>query len=407
MNSLELKDKQATLIKRCKEIVENCKSEVREMTEDEQKEFDANKEEIKELKAQLEELNEKLRSYEDELPEEEEEEQKSKRNLNKNSNKMEKNFSILKAIRDVAANRSLDEATREIINKGAQEFRNASLNYGGQIQLPSTELRAVTVAAEGEDVVVTDVFNILEPLRAKNVLVQAGAKFMTGLVGNVKVPVMGAGNVTWEGETAAAKDAATAFTNVELTPKRLTAYIDISKQFIAQDSIGAENVIRQDLINAINSKLEATILGDAAGSTTQPAGMFNGQTPTVITDFKGIAKLEADVEAANILGECKYIVAPSAKGDLRAMPKGTKLINPVMENGMIDGTDVLSTSNVPANKLVYGDFTNLAIGSWGAIDLTVDPYTKAADGMIRLVINAYFDAKVLRANAFAFGTTAE
>ncbi len=49
------------------------------------------------------------------------------------------------------------------------------------------------------------------------------------------------------------------------------------------------------------------------------------------------------------------------------------LINPVMEGGMIDGTEVLSTSNVPANKLVYGDFSNLAIGSWGAVDLTVDP----------------------------------
>jgi len=34
-------------------------------------------------------------------------------------------------------------------------------------------------------------------------------------------------------------------------------------------------------------------------------------------------------------------------------------------------------------------------------DLTVDPYTQAANGKVRLVINAYFDAKPRRANAFA------
>lgn len=412
MNSLELKDKQSTLIKRCKEIVDVCKAEVREMTEDELNEFNQNKEEIKSLKEQLRELQDKLQKYEDEIPSNENE-----RNINLEKNKMEKRFSLIKAIRDIANNRNLDEITIEVQKEARNQFNKAGLSYGGQIQLPVAELRAdetvttptpkvISVASEGEDVVVTDVYNILEPLRARNVLVKAGAKFLTNLVGDVKVPVMSASNVNWEGETASAQEGSGDFSNVTLSPKRLTAYIDISKQFIAQDSVGAESMIRQDLINAINSKLEATILGDAAGSTTKPAGMFNGKTINSISDFKGVTKIEAEVETANVLGECKYIVAPSTKGDLRAMAKGTKLINPVMEGGMIDGTEVLSTSNVPANKLVYGDFSNLAIGSWGAVDLTVDPYTKAADGQIRLVINAYFDAKVLRSNAFAFGTTA-
>ena len=33
-------------------------------------------------------------------------------------------------------------------------------------------------------------------------------------------------------------------------------------------------------------------------------------------------------------------------------------------------------------------------------DLTVDPYTQAANGKVRLVINAYFDAKPRRAASF-------
>ena len=51
MNSLELKDKQSTLIKRCQEIVDNCKAEIRDMTDEEMKEFEDNKAEIINLRS--------------------------------------------------------------------------------------------------------------------------------------------------------------------------------------------------------------------------------------------------------------------------------------------------------------------------------------------------------------------
>ena len=43
---------------------------------------------------------------------------------------------------------------------------------------------------------------------------------------------------------------------MKLSPKRLTAYVDISKQVLVQDSLDVENAIREDIINAINTKLE-------------------------------------------------------------------------------------------------------------------------------------------------------
>ena len=309
----------------------------------------------------------------------------------------------------VGNNQKLNDVDAAVINAGAQEFRKAGVEFGGQIQLPNMieNRAAITVAAEGEDVVATDIYDILTPLRARNVLVQAGAKFMTGLVGNVQVPIMSASNVSWEGETASAQDGAGTFTNVTLSPKRLTAYIDISKQFLVQDGVGAEAVIREDLIKAINSKLESTILGNAAGSTTQPAGIFYGNTPTSVSDFGDVCDVEAAIEEANVLGELKYIVSPKTKAVLRGMIKGQNGTGMVYENGSVDGTPALVTTNVAQNKYVVGDFANLAIGQWGAIDLTVDPYTKAADGQVRLVINAFFDAKVLRAGAFGFGNTGE
>lgn len=344
----------------------------------------------------------------DETEEEEEETEKEIRNNEtKNHTKMTKEFRLIKAINDIANNRSVDDTAQAVVKAGAEEMRKAGVSYGGQIQLPTSELRgAITVTAEGEDVVATEIYDILEPLRAKNVLVAAGAKFITGLVGDVQVPSMTAGNVTWEGETASAKDGAQTFTAVKLSPKRLTAYVDISKQFLVQDSKSAEALIRMDIINAINSKLEATILGSAAGTTTQPAGMFNGKSKTTIASFKDVCDLEAKIEDANVIGECKYVMSNKAKAALRNMAKSAKSTELVMEAGAIDGTEVLNTSNVEEQNVVYGDFSNLAIGQWGSIDLLVDPYTKAADGQVRLVVNAFFDAKVLRNGAFAYGTTA-
>ena len=320
----------------------------------------------------------------------------NKRNKNKVLNNME--FRLLKAINDIANNKQVDSVANAVFANGTEEMRKSGLSYGGQIQLPTSELRtAITVTTEGEDVVPTDLYDILEPLRAKNVLVQAGAKFLTGLVGDVQVPIMSAGNVTWEGETAPAKDGAQTFTSVKLSPKRLTAFVDVSKQFLVQDSKSAEALIRQDIINAINNKLEETVLGAEEGTLTRPAGIFylKSGVLNVVDSYADIADFESGIEDANVTGECVYIMSNKAKAAYRTMQKanGTGF---VYENGTIDGTRVLNTSNVAGKNVAYGDFSNLAIGQWGAIDLTVDPFTKAGDGQVRLVVNAYFDARVLR-----------
>lgn len=334
---------------------------------------------------------------------------KDKETKSKKENKhniMEKKFNLLSAIRSVAEGKPMDDATQAVIDAGKNEMRSAGVSMTGQIQIPVENRAAVTVTAEGEDVVVTDFANILDPLRTKNVLADSGANILTGLVGDLQIPAMGAENVNWEGETDDAQDGAGTFTNVKLTPHRLSAYIDVSKQFLVQDSLGAEALIRRDLVNAIQAKLEDTIFGTEAADGARPAGIFNGVTPTKVTDFKGLCTLESDVEDANFYGPAKYIVSPKAKAAMRAMAKSTKSTQLVMEGDNIDGTPVLSTGHIAKNTFAYGDWSQLYVGQWGAIDLTVDPYTKAAAGQVRLVINAFFDFKLVRPKAVVYGTTA-
>lgn len=392
-NSLQLKDEKRSLKDEAFKILETCKVEIRDLTEDENQK-------LSDIKTKINKINEEMRTLEVDLNPE---------INNKTEKKMEKEFRLLKAINAVANQKELDEVAKAVFNESAAEMRKAGINYEGQIQLPTSELRSnFTVALEGSDYVATDVFTIEAPLRAKNVLVNAGARYLTGLVGDVKFPVLNPSNVTWEGETAAAKDGGDGIDSVTLSPKRLTAFIDISKQFLVQDGCGAEEAIRQDIVNAINTKLEATILGSAAGSATQPAGLFyTTGTLTSITDFGDLCDLEASVEDTNVMGECAYVLSNKAKAALRGMIKGTNGTGMVYENGEVDGTPAYNTSNVGNNtNFAFGDWSNLVIGQWGAIDLVVDPYTQAANGKIRLVINAFFDAKVLRAGTIAVGTLA-
>ena len=314
------------------------------------------------------------------VPKMDEEDPEERNNLNKNKNtsirKMEKKFSLVK------------------------ELRNA-METGKSVNLNEIAKRAYTVTDEGVDVVETDIYDILEPLRAKNVLVAAGAKFITNLQGNVQVPVMSATQVGWKGETAAADDGSGAFTSVTLSPKRLTGKFPVSLELLAQDTLGVENMIRQDIVNAINEKLEATILGAGAGDLNTPAGLFHGYADTnVIADFGDIADLEAKVEEKNVYGNCKYIVSPKAKAKLRSTIKGTAGVGMIMENGAIDGTEALATSNVPTGKMLYGDFSNLVIGQWDSVILDVVRDTESlANGCVTIVCNAYFDAKVAREGA--------
>lgn len=387
MDSLTLLDQKEQLRQKANTILDNAQKEERKLNDGENEEYITIRKQIEDIDKQIEQINK------DNI--------KQERKL-KNST-MEK-FSLIKAIADVANGRGLDERSQEVINAGIAEMRKAGQNVSGQIILPVEERAAIqaTVAENGQENVPEDKLGILEPLRAKNVLVNAGATFMTGLVGDVSIPVYSGSSVAWATEVGEAADAAGKFGEVKLSPKRLTAFLDISKQFLAQDSNSAEEMLKRDLINAINSKLEATILGSAAGSSTQPAGMFNEAEATTIT-YANIADMEAELEDANVYGDLTYIVSPSIKAKLRTTQKGNG-VGFVMENNEIDGTKVLSTSN--CGGIVVGSFSDYVIGQWGGIELTVDPYTQAANGKIRLVINAYFDAKPRRAEAFKAYTVA-
>lgn len=388
-NTLELLDEKDQLKRKAKELILVAEKEVRKLNDLENTEFE-------DITKQLVDIDAEIRKIEED----------NKRNLNKvtkQTNKTMEKFSLLKAINDVANNKQLDERAQEVINAGIAEFRKAGQNYSGQIVLPIEERATISATTEtaGQETVAEDKLGILEPLRANLVMVQAGATYLSGLTGNVSIPAYSGSNVLWAGETAGATDGAGSFTEVNLEPKRLTAYIDVAKQFLIQDSTSAEAMLKRDIIAAISNKLEATVLGSAAGSINQPAGLLNG----VIVDeanvtYTSIVAMETALESANVKGNKVFLVSPSAKGALKTTLKDAGVNGYLMEGNEINGYTTLSTSAIPSKGVVFGCFEDYVIGQWGGIDLTVDPYTQAGNGKVRLVINAYFDAKPRRTESF-------
>lgn len=357
--------------------------------------------------------NEVVEDEEDEPKESDEEGEKEEetRNYTQHNNKKMGKFSLIKTINDIVNNRSMSDEAQVVLNAGTEEMRKAGLSYSGQIQLPVSEIRedlgaiAATQETYGAEVVATEKLNILEPLRNRMVLAQAGATYLTGLVGNVSIPTYTGSNVGWKGELVDAEDGKGTFDSIEFSPKRLTAYIDVSKQFLAQDSVGAEEMLYRDIVNAIADKLEATILGAGAGDTNTPEGIFNGAEGVEIT-FANVVEMEKALEEAKLFGDYKFIASPAAKAKFKTTTiSGQKSdLRMLMEGNEVNGYPVLTTGNCAG--VAFGKWDELVIAQWGSLDIIIDPYTQAKKNAVRIVVNAFFDAKPRRAEAIVKKTLA-
>lgn len=111
MNSVELLDKRNQLRIQAEAILTNAEKEVRKLNDEEIVKFEALKKEIEETDVEIKQLNDKL--------------------INKTTKRSMENFSLLKAINDVANNRQLDERSQSVVNTGIEEMRKAGLSYSG------------------------------------------------------------------------------------------------------------------------------------------------------------------------------------------------------------------------------------------------------------------------------------
>ena len=68
--------------------------------------------------------------------------------------------------------------------------------------------------------------------------------------------------------------------------------------------------------------------------------------------------------------------------------------------GEVGGLPAYASSNVPLDKIILGNFSDLLMGMWGAIDVSVDPNYDFAKGSIAVRIFASVDFAVRHPQSF-------
>lgn len=383
MNLLQIVDEREQKINELQSFTESIKLEKRQMNGDENTKFDSLKNEIENLNKQISDIK---KSDETIITD--------KKN---NKRQMNEKFNLIGQLRS---------ATNGETIKLVEE--RANITAGS--------------ATSGQEFIAEDKVGLIEPLRNALVLVQAGATFLTGLKGNISIPSYAGTSASWKGENVIAVDGAGTTGEVNLSPKRLTCFIDVSKTFLAQDTVNAEAMLMNDIVKSISHKLEETVFGAAAGSATQPAGLFylvSGSTVKGAASWTNVVALETAVGTANIdYTNAKYITNAAGAGKLKTAAKASNAALFVMEGGQSNGYPVLVTNSVigtisggtanytggTESAIAFGDWSQVIVGQWGSIDLIVDNLTQAAYNNVRLVVNAYFDVAKRNESAIAVGS---
>ena len=348
---------------------------------------------------------------------------------------MAKEYSFKRAM-EMAITGRRDGVEGEFSAMGGDEFQRSGVSVSAHsIKIPSEVFKrdmsvtGGTSGSEGGVNVQTNVGSIIDVLLPKTVLNGLGVQKLSGLVGNLDLPTASTlPSAGWNTENGTATEKSPAFSKVTLSPKRLAAYIQVSNQLMLQSSNSIDGYVRNWLLNAMAQSLETAAI--KGGGTNEPTGIIANASVNVVyaggaasnsTNANGAAPVWADVvnlmkavENANGNGYA-YLTNPLVKAKLQTTPRQSSGVegNFIWASGGTDlnGYPVATTTLCPSNlskgtsstlsAMIYADWSKLILGSWGGMELTVDPYSGATAGLTNVVLNAYLDTAVTNPAAFA------
>ena len=346
------------------------------------------------------------------------------------------NFSFGKLVRELSLSRGDENAItgleKELLQESAKEKRalgsmGDGLYLSNKFLMVENRTMSAGSSTAGGNFIATDKIGFFDALYAKTVLPQLGAIKLEGLAANTDLTGFSAGvTAGWATEVADASAGDPTTASRSIAPKRLTAYVDLSKQLLLQDNFSIQNYTVQSFLKAFAVAIEAAAI-NGPGSAA-PTGLLgtsgigsvaigtNGGAPTLAK----ILELIQVVESANAGMNGKFLVNPKVVAKLKQtlIDSGSgAMIMPYMNYFMgqpeqIAGKETYSTSNVPSNlakgssgtvcsAIIYGDFENLVVGQYGGIDLVIDPASQAIGGKTRIVMSQYVGVAVKQPAAFA------
>lgn len=349
------------------------------------------------------------------------------RNISKGDERDVEKYSLLKALRELQKGEgSLTGIEKEMHEEAENENGGLTgLGVPSHVLYNKKVATRATLAAGSSVVVQSEKVGFIDALWAKTLLTQLGAQTMTGLTGNIDLPYLSTKpSVKWAAtENAAAVDAAAALEDHNLTPKRITNFIPVSNQLLMQNAVSIEDRLWAALIRATAVKIDAGGI-NGAGSSGEPTGILNttgigsvaggtnGLAPTlahVLKLIKEVAVDDADV------GTLAFLTNPAVRYKLQSTAVESGDAERVWAKNvrdMLAGYKAGVSTNVPSgltkgtsedvcSAIIFGNFNDLTIAQFGAIDLLFDKYTGGKTNLSNLIIHSYWDILIEHAASFS------
>jgi len=329
-----------------------------------------------------------------------------------------RHFSVVRAIAALA--NPTDRRMREAAAFEFEVSEAAANRYGRAAQgvMIPTDILGVwgkrdLNTSDDNEIVATNLLanEFIDVLRNSSSVMQAGARMLPGLVGNVAIPKKtAASSGGWiSSEGGAASESEPTFGTVSMSPKNVGAFTDMTRQLILQSTPAVEALVRDDLTQALALAIDKGAL-EGSGSSGQPTGILNTSgvnKPTAfaaaVPTFAEMVAMETAVAEDNALfGNLAYITDAATYGGLKTKAKDSGSGLFVLEGGQANGYDVIRTQQATAGNVYFGNFADCLIGMWGGLDLLVDPYTASSSGTVRVRALQTIDVALRNAVSFAY-----
>ena len=318
-------------------------------------------------------------------------------------------YSMLKAIRAMTTgnwdNAGLErEASMEIAERLGRDSKGFFVPMEIQARAQNTQILTAGGALVGTDHMGG---SFIDLLRARSVVVGLGANMLNGLVGDVDIPKMtGGSTVYWVDEDEDGTDSEATWGSVKLAPRTMAAAVPITRRLMKQSDPSVDNLLMNDM--AINMALAmdiAILEGDGNKKPLGITGVTGVNTQSVASagapTWAETVGFESAVATDNALaGNIAFVTTPTVSGNMKTTSKDTGSGLFVLDGGNANGYPVATSTQLTANRIIFGNFGDVVIGNWGILEIVEDKSTKAASG--GTVIRAFqdLDSAVRHAESF-------
>jgi HK97 family phage major capsid protein/HK97 family phage prohead protease len=255
--------------------------------------------------------------------------------------------------------------------------------------------------------------SFIDVLRNKTVLLQLGTE-LGGLVGNIDIPRKTTKTSGyWIGEDGNATKDDFDFGLVSLRPKTCANMGEITRKMLMHSSLSVEALLRADLAAGLALEIDRagfygngtanapTGLANIAGINTQNFATANAPTFAELVNMETLTAIgNADVE------NMAYIASPGFRGYAKQTKKfnGSTDTMTIWEPGnTVNGYQTQITNQITVGDVFFGNFSDVLVGLFGGLEITVDPYTGSQSGRIRVVSMQDVDVQLRRAVSLTYG----